>query len=376
MKTRDFLQSHGLDELCSRFAIAARRHRAHPDLVQLKYSQIESPMAEPIVQECRGLIVDEADGWRIVCRAYDKFFNHGEPNVAAIDWTTARVYEKLDGSLMTLYAYRGAWHVASSALPDAAGPAHAAGITFAELFRRTWADLGYAYPDVQQATADGPLCYMFELMTPANRIIVSHERPRIVLHGVRNLRTMRELEPEPIAQRHGWECTATFPLATIEQCLDAAKDLTPMRGEGYVVRDAAFARVKVKSPRYVALAHLKDAMTGRRLLEIIRANESDEFLTYFPEFVPAYQAVQREYAALCDGLEADYARLRTIADQKTFAAQACQTRCSSPLFSLRGGKCRSVREFFAGCTIQTLERAMRIDLASLIVAKENAEDPS
>lgn len=362
MRTVAFLQEQGLDALRSRFAIGAKRHGVYPHLVQLKYSQIESPMHEAIVQECRGLVVDESDGWRVVCRAYDKFFNHGEPNAPAIDWRTARVYEKLDGSLMTLYHYRDAWHVASSGLPDAAGVAHGSGISFAELFWRTWDALGYARPPA----ADAGRCFMFELMTPHNRVIVAHEKPRLVLHGVRDLATMQELDPQPVAAARGWECVAVHSLACADDCIAAAGVLSPQHGEGYVVCDAAYRRVKVKSPQYVALTHLKQAMTGRRLLEIVRANESDEFLAYFPEFRAGYDLVRREYAALCDALESDYARLRSITDRKAFAAEALRTRCSSPLFAMHSGKCASVREFFADSTIHALERAMGVDLNAMI----------
>jgi hypothetical protein len=263
---------------------------------------------------------------------------------------------------MTLYHYAGEWRVASSGMPDAAGVAHDSGITFADLFQRTWSQLGYRWP----SPADAGLCFMFELMTPENRVISAHERPRLVLHGVRDLRTMAEREPEPAAAEYGWECVATFPLTCAADCLDAARAIDPMRGEGYVVRDAAFNRVKVKSPRYVALAHLKGGMTGRRLLELIRTNESEEFLSYFPEFRPAYDAVRQAYDALCDGLEADYARLGGLSDQKAFAAEALKTRCSSPLFAMRGGKAQSVRAFFAAATPQSVERALGLDLDALI----------
>src|SRR5271170_7082534 len=97
-----FIREHGLARLCEQFAISAKRHPQFSNLVHLKYSQIDSPMNEPIVRECRGLIVDQADDWRIVAAPYRKFFNHGEVHAAPIDWPTARVYEKLDGSLMYL----------------------------------------------------------------------------------------------------------------------------------------------------------------------------------------------------------------------------------------------------------------------------------
>jgi hypothetical protein len=56
LHTIAFLRAHGLAELEHRFAVRGVRHRAYPNLVLLKYSQIDSPMAEPVVQECRGLI--------------------------------------------------------------------------------------------------------------------------------------------------------------------------------------------------------------------------------------------------------------------------------------------------------------------------------
>ena len=156
-------------------------------------------------------------------------------------------------------------------------------------------------------------------------------------------------------------------LTTIEQCLEASKLLHPMQWEGYVVRDAAFRRLKVKSPQYVAMAHIKDHLTGRRLLEIVRANESDEFLTYFPEFRPAYETVKRAYENLCAEADADYARLRDIAVQKAFAAAALKTRCSSAVFALRAGKFRAAKEFFAAATFPSIERVLGLDLVGMIV---------
>src|SRR4051812_551578 len=91
-----YLRSGGtLETLARDYAVTARRHGRFPNLVQLKYSQINSPMHEPIVQDCRGIILDEANNWAIASFPYRKFFNHGEPNAAAIDWGTARVYDKL-----------------------------------------------------------------------------------------------------------------------------------------------------------------------------------------------------------------------------------------------------------------------------------------
>src|SRR5438045_764436 len=119
MYVQNFLRSNSLAELEQRYAVAHKRHLRYPHLVLLKYSQIDSPMGERIVQECRGCILDESKNWECVSRGFDKFFNYGEVHAAAIDWGTAVVQEKVDGSLIMLYWYDEAWQVATSGTPDA-----------------------------------------------------------------------------------------------------------------------------------------------------------------------------------------------------------------------------------------------------------------
>ena len=354
-----FLRQHGLAELERRFAVRGVRHRTFPNLVLLKYNQIDSPMADPVVQECRGIIVDEADDWRPVSFPYTKFFNYAEPLAAPVDWATAVVYDKLDGSLMTLYRHAGRWHVASRNVPDATGTVGAAGFTMADLFWRTFHAVGYALPP-----EDADRCYMLELLTPANRVVVQHAEARLVLHGVRRMTDLAELPPASAAGL-GWELVGTHPLGSLDQILSAAAALDPFRAEGYVVCDAAFRRVKVKSPAYVAMAHLKDSLSPRRMLDVIRAGESDEFLSYFPELRPTYDVVLAKVNALCDEVDADYERLAAVTDPRAFAAAAGATRWSSALFARRAGKCDSARAFAATCTRQAIERAMGVTVDTL-----------
>jgi len=77
LETVQFIAEHGLAALSDRFKILVRRHAEFPSLVHLSYNQIESPMGERVCQECRGLILDEADSWRVVSCPFFKFFNYG-----------------------------------------------------------------------------------------------------------------------------------------------------------------------------------------------------------------------------------------------------------------------------------------------------------
>ena len=66
--------------------------------VLLKYDLLYSDFNLPIVKECRGIILTDAG--RVVCCPFFKFFNYGESYADSIDWATARVQEKIDGSIM------------------------------------------------------------------------------------------------------------------------------------------------------------------------------------------------------------------------------------------------------------------------------------
>jgi hypothetical protein len=129
-------------------------------------------------------------------------------------------------------------------------------------------------------------------------------------------------------------------------------------GEGFVVRDSAFQRIKIKSPQYVALALMKDQMTERRMLEVVRQNEAPEFLTYFPEMQPMYDAISAKFNAMCSLVESEYEPLRAIKEQKEFAAAALKTHCSGALFAMRSGKAANAKAYFATATLQAVERAL------------------
>jgi hypothetical protein len=317
------LSSTSLDKLCAKHALVARKHPVLP-IVQLSYTQRGSDMRQSIPQECRGLII-EKDSHRVVCLPFTKFFNALEPNApSSFDWSTARAYEKIDGSLMALYHYAGQWHVASSKLPAADGLVpHTKATTFANAFWRAWRAAGYQLPARKDCN------YMFELALPEHCIVVRHAEATLTLIGARDVETLEELDCETIASVNGWrsaprldfggEGACAGKAASLEAVREAARALNPVEHEGFVVVDANFRRLKIKSPGYVALHHMRgnpgsasatvtqacregtiDArLRRRRLLEIALNNESHEFLTYYPDLRPEYLEVARRLRTLC-----------------------------------------------------------------------------
>ena len=294
-----------LDSLCRTYKLSARHHALHP-IVQLSYSQRESDLGNAVVQECRGLIL-ETGSWGVVCWPFAKFFNADEPNAAAtahgFDWSSADVFEKCDGSLLTLYWYGDRWNVSSSSLPAADGQLPSGGPTFAETFWRTWEAAGYRLPENKR------MCYMFELTLPQHTIVVRHAVAAITFLGARDLDSLAEVGCGAIAEAQGWATPRRYPkLTSLAAVQAAARGLNPVAQEGFVAVDPAFRRLKIKSPAYVALHHM-GAMVGeqvkrdyrllsdedqrmrdRRLIEIARTREGDEFLAYFPDLRTSFRS--------------------------------------------------------------------------------------
>lgn len=352
-----------LADLEAEFGIEHRLHKEFPNLAQLKYNMIDSPMAEKIVQECRGLILDAANNWEVVSFPYTKFFNYGEGLAHPINWTTdgatlspdLRVLEKIDGSLMCLYWYNGSWRVSSSGLPDANGTVELLSITFSELFWQTWAELGYTLPDDKNYT------YMFELCTRFNKVVIYHPVSRIVLHGVRDITTHQEYLPQDVASKYGWECVKFYDFSSMDEVLAMAETLEAMKQEGFVVLDAAtFNRIKLKTPQYVRIARMRDGLSYKNILDTIRLNESSEFLTYFPEFMELYTEVEAKFNALVSEIERVYEEIRHIEVQKEFALIAVKYPFSGTLFNMRK----------TGNSARSLLAVMHIDYLLGMVGKE------
>lgn len=367
MKILEFLNAGGtFKQLEEKYAIKSKQHSKYPNLYLLKYSQIDSPFSEPIVQECRGLILDigTPNEFRVVSRSFDRFFNHGEGHAASIDWNTATCYEKLDGSLAVLYWYDGHWNVQTSGTPDASGEVDGFGFTFEKLFWDTWNELGYQLPPDNYKHR----CFIFELCTKWNKVVVQHQKPRIVFLGARQNSTciafsshlIQAYEQWPAEFFKGhlnidkWEVVRSYPLGSFEDIVKSCSTLNPIEQEGYVVCDANFNRVKLKSPQYVALNNIRDGHGPKRIIEIIRTNEMAEFLTYFPEWKEEYDKYKEKYEGLVLQLAGNYLLYHDIKSQKEFALAIKGVPFNGALFMMRAGKIKSVREYLQNININNL----------------------
>lgn len=367
-----YLRNGGsIEGLKEQWGITATPSVKYPELVLFKYNQIESPMAAPIVQECRGIILNSKDNWAVVCRSFDKFFNIEEPLAAPIDWENCRVQEKLDGSLMQMYWYNDQWNVATSGNPDAAGNVNGFDMTFETLFWDTFRALGldrFHYPKT--------FTVVWELTSPYNKVVVQHKEPKLTLIGLRSITSGYEWTVAKAAELgiiipimgqtvENLPIVKEFPLTCMADVLAACKGLRGFEQEGFVVVDCDFHRVKVKSPEYVMLHHTRDSMSPKGFVDVIRKGESDEFLSYFPEFTDLFNTIKRKYQFFVAGCDADWYTVMDGANEhgisrKEFAEMAKTKRLPGYLFARWDSKVANCAEYLKNLPIDTVMRLLEL----------------
>ena len=274
-------------------------------LTLFKYSQFDSDLSRQIVKECRGIILDIEDNFNIVCQPFTKFFNYGEPNAAEIDWSSARVQDKIDGSLIKVWKWKrkNMWVISTNGVINAYDVKTT---SISEIYidadiNTTFGDLFYnkfiEYSSFASLNPD--YIYMFELVSPYTQIVVKYPEVDIYHLGTRNNKTQKEVDMDI-----GVKKPTSYPLHSLDAVLKAAEALNhnntnEIDKEGFVVVDKYWHRVKIKSPLYLQSFYLKgNKLTFKRCLDIYMANEMDEYLSYFPEQREAFDTLQETITAV------------------------------------------------------------------------------
>jgi hypothetical protein len=280
----------------------------------MKYNQLSSDFNEEMVREARGSIFYQepyTGVWECVCHPFEKFGNYGESYVPQIDWETARVQEKVDGSLIKIW-YHGGWHISTNGTVDARYAMTQDGKTsYYDLVLRALKEHGAVDKFFKALYRD--VTYMFELVSPDNRMTVPYNETRLYLIGARDNEQDYELDPEWLHRVFEFKVPGmikipkSYPLQTLEDCI-AAVEAMGADEEGFVVCDTLFNRVKVKSPAYLYASHLRfnNSITTKKVIKIIREGCLDDFLAYSDDYAPTVQAIMDAGRAICAEMENDW----------------------------------------------------------------------
>lgn len=238
---------------------------------------IESDFSNPIVQEARGIIID-IERLEVVCWPFRKFGNYNESYADPIDWSTAKVQDKIDGSIIKMWwnNINSEWQFSTNSMISAkdAIANKLTGKTFYDLICEAdnFGDLLYELPMHSKEYT-----YIFELVSPETQVVIKYPNTRLFHIGSRH-------------NKSGIENTVCFnikrpkeyQLKSLEDCIKAVMELNnenngkinSVKKEGFVVVDRKWNRIKIKSPEYLMMHRISSNsnFTKERIVELIRNN--------------------------------------------------------------------------------------------------------
>lgn len=236
---------------------------------------IDCDFSNPIVQESRGIILD-LENLEVVCWPFRKFGNYNESYADKIDWNTARVQDKIDGSIIKLWWNRmtGKWQFSTNGTinADTALANQMTQDTFLNVIRK--AD-NYCEIILRLPIFNKDYTFIFELVSPETQVVVKYPKPHLYHIGTRSNISGQEMDSDI-----GIEKPKEYKLKSLDDCVTAASELNKsddgqvhgVKKEGFVVVDGNWNRIKVKSPDYLMLHRMSSNanFSKERIISMIR----------------------------------------------------------------------------------------------------------
>jgi len=330
---KEYLNEPGknLDTLKEEFGISYRIFNAkNGDLVILSYSQIDSPKTNPIVRMCRGLVL-EMNTWDIVSYPFYRFYNFEEVPEERLkfNWKKAMATEKIDGSLLEVFNYKGEWLISTRSMIGGENAVNALGTTVNDIF-----DMAIS-PMTRKEFFERlipNISYIFEIVSPFNQIVTQWDAAHLYLIGGRS-KTFNEEEYTFIdlydlfdsAMKNIVRIPKVISLYDKEsddfvgfEKMKMLAETGNSQDEGFVVVDFdsldkttnSFPRVKVKNSAYVALHHLRGSLENgapqyERILTLIYNKEDAEVLSNLPHMKPYFDEVKEKFNKFLEEFNSD-----------------------------------------------------------------------
>lgn len=294
----------------------------------LKYNQLSSDFNLAFCREARGCIMyfdNLAQRFECVCHPFDKFGNYGESYVPEIDWKSARVTEKVDGSLIKIW-YHGGWHISTNGTINAQyAYVPNMKLSYYDLFIRALKKNGDPAEFFYALEKD--IVYMFELVSPDNRMTILYPDDAIYFIGARHQKSHQEINTATFQRcfevyiPNMIKFPKVYSIATLDECIRATK-LMGADEEGFVVCDNKFDRVKVKSEQYLIASHLRfnNSINVKKVIKLIREEMIDDFCAYNEDYIGFVNSIKEMGRTLAAEMECDWNvfNAMNIASKKDF----------------------------------------------------------
>lgn len=340
--------------------------KSTPPYYTLKYDMLESNFNYEEVWDARGLVIRH-DGNKYIPISFGlrKFFNATEKWASPIDWSTAQVQAKIDGSNIR-FAFdpiAQCWLCSTMGNPDSKDAPITGNFTFFDAVVEVLGGIE-RYNEFLNLL-DKNYTYIFELVSRYNIICCHYAEQKLYYISRRNMKT--EYEELEHINFPGFENVIAYPqtysLSTYEDCICAAEQLEE-NNEGFVVVDAAQNRVKIKTPWYMAIHKIRGngPLTSQRIIGLWQTDTLDDFLAYFPEHTQYVNEVLIKLRDLIEKADIAYDCVKGYGPRRNFAlrAQSYVKPIQSYLFARLDEKTDCASNFFKQMKAKNLAELLDI----------------
>lgn len=321
MNVVNFLKSNSLDLLESEYSVKTKTYPKQ-GLIVLNYKNNRSKKSL-VTKECRGLILSM--DFKVISRAFDRFFNYNECGESLRNNEECYAIEKIDGSLIKIYHFDGAWLVSTrgTAFAECNVPGSKSTYKQAVFEALSLINSGDVI-DVQAEERFQQFCqdcdmnmehtYILELTGKTNRIVTEYNphKYELWLLGIRRNDLIGEyINPDTVKLSDKILRPKQFIFTNIKECIEQAKTLQKMQ-EGFVVyNQTTFEPIyKVKSPTYVNALNSVTTLTDHDIWKMIVNGECTEFAAYNPQHRQKIDQYSKDMNEYFDRAQAEYEKLR------------------------------------------------------------------
>jgi len=250
--------------------ISEKVHPLNKDIRLFDYTEECQYLKEwdDVTTTCRGLIMNIETG-EFLSNPFPKFFNYSEhiSKGAVLPSEVPVVTEKMDGSLGVLYWLDGVPFIATRGSFESDQAKWAT-----QLIRTKYAK--------EVANLEQDATYLFEIIYPANRIVLMYDFSDLVLLGVRALDGSWERGP---AEEYGFKLPEFYNFTSPEEL----KKLELANKEGFVLHWPKLQfRLKIKFDEYVRLHKVVTGLSEIGIWEILRAKGIETSTSEIVQDVP------------------------------------------------------------------------------------------
>jgi hypothetical protein len=305
---------------------------------------IDASKTDIITKECRGLVLQKGN-CNIVRYGFYRFMNYNETgcDVSLSDDIDFEFEEKSDGSLIFLSYFEDEkqWVAGSrgAVFPSAI---MSNGMNLQQIF---WKILKVPQNSKDlDFILDKNICYLFELCSLLNRVVIPYSSPNLVLLGGRRKdKNWEELKTEELdsicsflQEKVGNHIRRPkiFSFSSISDCLKRAEGMSSFE-EGFVIKkwnkkNNRYDRAKVKSPAYIDLHQIvtvkMGSLSGMTRMVLF---DQKECIKDFPEYLEIYQAIKEKIENFCKTIE------KIVKEIKEFVHDIEDTRERKKRFALK-----------------------------------------